>query len=114
MANPSAFPGTSIAAVNESSRLRVYTQDVQGGIRESMYEGKWSNGTPKNVIVQGKVGSPIAGCSKALEEVGQSSFCYIVLGKAKLCYRYVSIMFQLITRSVSTATPQKRAGMPVA
>jgi len=69
MTNPSAFPGTGIAAVNESSHLRVYTQDVQGGIRESTYEGKWANGTPENVIVRGKIGSPIAGCSKALEEV---------------------------------------------
>jgi hypothetical protein len=70
VANISASPGTGVAAVNQSSDLRVYTQDYQGGIRESMYEGKWSGGTPNNVIVQGKIGSPLCACSKALEEVG--------------------------------------------
>lgn len=69
MADLTVFPGTGIAAVNNGSHLRVYTQDCQGGIRESMYEGKWSNGTIKNVIVQGKIFSPLAACSKALDEV---------------------------------------------
>jgi hypothetical protein len=69
MTNLTVFLGTGIAAVNNGSHLRVYTQDYQGGIRESMYEGKWSNGTIKNVIVQGKIGSPLAACSKALDEV---------------------------------------------
>jgi hypothetical protein len=69
LADYAASPGTGIAAVNNGSHLRVYTQDCQGGIRESMYEGKWSNGTDKNVIARGKTYSPLAACSKALDEV---------------------------------------------
>lgn len=114
MANPSSSPGTGIAAVNESSHLRVYTQDVQGGIRESMYEGKWSNGTPKNVIVQGKIGSPLAACSKALEEVRSNLLYDTVLAKAKLYIRSVFTTSQLITSCVSTVIVPTRAGMPVA
>lgn len=69
MADLTVSPGTGVTAVNNGSHLRVYTQDYQGGIRESMYEGKWSKGTIKDVIVQGKIGSPLAACSKALDEV---------------------------------------------
>lgn len=61
--------GTAIGAVNNADHLRVYTQDVLGNIRESLFEGGWVNGTSKNVIAQGKLGSPLAATSKALNEV---------------------------------------------
>lgn len=83
MANPPASQGTCIGAVNDSSHLRVYTQDCQGGIRESVYEGKWSNGTIENVIVQGKIGSPVAACSKGLDEVGITVSIFTLAGKAE-------------------------------
>jgi len=60
---------TAIAAVNSTSHLRVYTQDVTGSIRESLYEGKWANGTAQNVIAQAKLGSPIAATSKELNNI---------------------------------------------
>ncbi|OBT75607.1 hypothetical protein VF21_05826 [Pseudogymnoascus sp. 05NY08] len=50
---------TAIAAVNNNDHLRVYTQDTNGGIRESLYEGKWQNGNAGNTIVTAKLGSPI-------------------------------------------------------
>ena len=62
-------PGTSIAACNASSHLRVYMQDVMGKIRETSYEDKWSNGTEKNVIVSAKLYSPLACTSNDLENV---------------------------------------------
>jgi hypothetical protein len=114
MADLSTAPGTGIAAVNESNHLRVYTQDCQGGIRESMYEGKWSNGTIKNVIVQDKIGSALAACSKALNEVQINGFVYSLLVKAELCVRSAFTMFQLIISSASIVTAQERAGMPAA
>jgi hypothetical protein len=55
--------------VNSTSHLRVYTTDVFGNIRESLYENGWANGTINNVIAQGKIGSPIAATSKELNEV---------------------------------------------
>ncbi len=58
---------TSIAAVNNNSHLRVYSQDVNGGIRESIYEGSWTGGA--KVLTSGKLASPIAATSKALANV---------------------------------------------
>ncbi len=91
----SVYPGSAIAAVNSGDHLRVYTQDVQGNIRESSYEGKWSNGTIKNVIAKGKIGSPIAACSKALNEVGVPVrvryFCLENLNHAQVRVYYVSV-----------------------
>ncbi|OBT52371.1 hypothetical protein VE04_07737 [Pseudogymnoascus sp. 24MN13] len=60
---------TAIAAVNNNDHLRVYTQDTNGGIRESLYEGKWQNGNAGNTIVTAKLGSPIAATSKELKEI---------------------------------------------
>jgi len=70
---------TSIAAVNSTSHLRVYSQDVHGGIRESIYEGGWSGGT--NVLVTGKTASPIAATSKALANVSTSLIISSFLSK---------------------------------
>ncbi|KAI9768932.1 MAG: hypothetical protein M1840_004528 [Geoglossum simile] len=55
---------TPLAAVNDGDRLRVYSLDVFGKIRESQYEGKWTGGTEKNVIAFAKIGSPIAATSR--------------------------------------------------
>jgi hypothetical protein len=60
---------TGIAAVNSTSHLRVYTQDTSGGIRESLYENGWANGTAQNVIARGKLGTPIAATSKELKNI---------------------------------------------
>lgn len=60
---------TPICAVNSTSHLRVYTQDVFGNVRESLYEGGWANGTIKNVVAQGKISSPFAATSKELNEI---------------------------------------------
>lgn len=65
----SYFKGSAIAAVNSTDHLRVYFQDVQGNIRESLYESGWANGTINNVIATGKIGSPIAATSKELNAV---------------------------------------------
>ncbi|KAJ6019592.1 hypothetical protein N7522_001659 [Penicillium canescens] len=60
---------TSIAACNSGDHLRVYMQDVQGKIRETVYENGWSNGTEKNVIASAKLLSPLACTSKELEKI---------------------------------------------
>lgn len=49
-------------------------QDVQGKIRESLYEDGWSNGTEKNVIASARFGSPIAVTSKELDNVSMSTY----------------------------------------
>lgn len=70
-----SFLGTSIAACNSNSRLRVYMQDVLGKIRESKYEDKWSNGTEKNVIASAKLYSPVACTSSELDNVSFLEEC---------------------------------------
>ncbi|KAJ5757699.1 uncharacterized protein N7511_006393 [Penicillium nucicola] len=62
---------TSIAACNSNDHLRVYMQDVQGRIRETVYESGWSNGTEKNTIASAKTFSPLACTSKQLEKASQ-------------------------------------------
>ncbi len=61
--------GSPLAAVNSTNHLRVYSEDVHGSIRESMYEGKWTMGNNNNPIAKGKIGTPIAATSKELNEV---------------------------------------------
>ncbi|KAK0113872.1 hypothetical protein ONS95_014117 [Cadophora gregata] len=58
---------TAIAAVNSTDHLRVYFQDVSGGIRESSYEDGWSGGV--NVLSKGKRNSPIAAAFKGLDNI---------------------------------------------
>ncbi|KAL5323176.1 hypothetical protein ACEPPN_007706 [Leptodophora sp. 'Broadleaf-Isolate-01'] len=58
---------TAIAAVNSADHLRVYSQDVLGGIRESSYEGGWSGGV--NVLSTAKRDSPMAAAFKGLEKI---------------------------------------------
>ncbi|EFY94816.1 fungal fucose-specific lectin [Metarhizium robertsii] len=57
----------SVAAINKGSSIRVYESDVFGGIREAMYEGKWTGGGSRNVIARGKIGSPVAATSLGLD-----------------------------------------------
>lgn len=57
----------SVAAINKGSSIRVYESDVFGGIREAMYEGKWTGGSSRNVIARGKIGSPVAATSLGLD-----------------------------------------------
>ncbi|KAH7369680.1 fucose-specific lectin [Rhexocercosporidium sp. MPI-PUGE-AT-0058] len=58
---------TAIAAVNSTNHLRVYSQDVLGGIRESSYEDGWTGGV--NVLSTAKRNSPIAAAFKGLEKI---------------------------------------------
>ncbi|KAI9780654.1 MAG: hypothetical protein M1839_006595 [Geoglossum umbratile] len=43
--------------------------DVNGGIRESQYEGQWTGGQPNNKIADAKIGSPVAATSKGLTNI---------------------------------------------
>ena len=65
MSNPlELLPGTSIGATswtqNDSTHLRVYTQDIEGGIRETRWDNGWSGGESQDVIAKAKPYSPIA------------------------------------------------------
>ncbi|PHH81016.1 hypothetical protein CDD80_4320 [Ophiocordyceps camponoti-rufipedis] len=60
---------TQLAAVNKGSNIRLYVVDVDGGIREIVYDGKWSGGTSSNVITRGKVDTPLAATSLDLDHI---------------------------------------------
>jgi len=60
---------TAVAAVNKDSSIRVYETAVDGGIRETQYEGSWTGGTSSNVIGTGKIGSPVAACSLGFQRI---------------------------------------------
>jgi hypothetical protein len=60
---------TALAAVREDAHLRVYETDVDGGIREVQYEGRWMGGQQNNAIAKGKVGTPIAATSIGLQHI---------------------------------------------
>ncbi|KAL2812142.1 fungal fucose-specific lectin [Aspergillus cavernicola] len=55
----------AIAAVNFSHNIRIYSQDTSGGIREVACDnGNWSDGSEREVISYGILGSPIAAICK--------------------------------------------------
>ncbi|KUJ07134.1 fungal fucose-specific lectin [Mollisia scopiformis] len=58
---------TPLGAVNNGSSIRVYSQAVDSGIRESAYEGVWTGG--KNPLVTAKLNSPIAATSVGLTNI---------------------------------------------
>ncbi|KAH6661856.1 fucose-specific lectin [Halenospora varia] len=58
---------TALAAVNDQAHLRVYSQDVHGGIRESRHEGGWSGGDKPLVVA--RLDTPIAATSKGLTNI---------------------------------------------
>lgn len=60
---------TSIAAVHNGSHLRVYETDIEGKIRETQYEGKWTGGTSSNVIGSGRIGTPVSATSLGLSNI---------------------------------------------
>ena len=66
MPNPTELlPRTGIAAItftrNGVSQRRIYTQDLNGGIRETRFDGQsWSGGTSDDIIVKAKPGTAIA------------------------------------------------------
>jgi len=65
MPNPTELlPGTSIAAtswlIGGAPHLRVYTQDLDGNIRESRWDGSWLGGTNKEIIAKAKPYSALA------------------------------------------------------
>jgi len=60
---------TALAAVRKDAHLRVYVTDVDGGIREVLYEGGWSGGTTQQRLAQGKIGTPVAATSLALDHI---------------------------------------------
>jgi hypothetical protein len=55
--------------ISSTTHLRVYTQDVFGLVRKSVYEGGWSNGTSRGAIATAKPGSPTAAASEELQRV---------------------------------------------
>ncbi|KAM5445093.1 hypothetical protein MaudCBS49596_007864 [Microsporum audouinii] len=61
------IPGTGIAAVNSVNLLRIYSQDILGGIREARFEGYWSGGLLNDTIAKAKTNSSIAAASDDLE-----------------------------------------------
>jgi len=66
MSNPTELlPRSALAVVsftvNNQIHLRVYTQDLNGGIRESRWDNGWSGGTAKDVIAQAKPHTSLAG-----------------------------------------------------
>ena len=68
MPNPTELlPRTNIAATSwvtdSTPHIRIYTQDIEGNIRESRYENGWSGGEAKDTIVKAKPHSPIAAVS---------------------------------------------------
>lgn len=60
---------TSVAAINKGTSLRVYETDIEGKIRETQYEGKWTGGTSANAIGHGKIGTPVAATSLGLSSI---------------------------------------------
>ena len=60
---------TAVAAIRKDSHLRVYETAVDGGIRETQYEGGWNGGLKNNVIATGKIGTPIAATSLGLDKI---------------------------------------------
>jgi hypothetical protein len=60
---------TSLAAVRKEAHLRIYQTDVNGGIREVQYEGKWMGGEPRNVIATGKIGTPVAATNIGFQHI---------------------------------------------
>jgi len=69
MSNPTELlPRTAIAVTswtdaNKNIHIRVYTQDLNGGIRESRWDGKWTGGTAQDVIGQAKPTTSLAALS---------------------------------------------------
>jgi chorismate synthase len=63
--------GTAIAAVNNSSHLRVYFQAIYAGVRESTYEGGWGGGLSALSTITAKFPTPLAATSKGLTNVYQ-------------------------------------------
>ncbi|KFZ23845.1 hypothetical protein V502_01676 [Pseudogymnoascus sp. VKM F-4520 (FW-2644)] len=63
--------GSSIAAVNNLADRRVYSQDTNFGIRESIFtNGTWSGGDDESIIGIAKQNSPIAACNgKGLDQI---------------------------------------------
>ncbi|PFH63384.1 hypothetical protein XA68_12348 [Ophiocordyceps unilateralis] len=61
--------GTSLAAVNKGSSIRVYEVDVYGGVRETQYEDKWTGGKSSNVLAKGRIGTPLAATSLGLDHI---------------------------------------------
>ncbi|EEQ31893.1 fucose-specific lectin [Microsporum canis CBS 113480] len=55
------------AAVNSVNLLRIYSQDILGGIREARFEGYWSGGLLNDTIAKAKTNSSIAAASDDLE-----------------------------------------------
>ena len=67
-----SFESEHIVALLSMNSFLLDVTDVQGGIRESSYEGGWSGGV--NVLSKGKRNSPIAAAFKGLENVRLSFF----------------------------------------
>jgi len=59
--------GSALAGVNQTNELRIYSQDVLGGIRESIYEKGWSGGAKS--LTSSKLGSALATANRGLQHI---------------------------------------------
>jgi len=60
---------TAVAAVAKDTHIRVYETAVDGGIREAQHDNTWTGGTANNIIATGKIGTPVAATSLALDHI---------------------------------------------
>ena len=68
--------GTAIAVTNAGDNVRVYAQDTDLNIRQSVFQdGVWSGGNTSDVVVVAKQRSPLAACSGN----GMGRVCFFVV-----------------------------------
>ncbi|KAL4905799.1 fucose-specific lectin [Aspergillus multicolor] len=60
----------AIAAVNSEENIRVFSQDIKGGIREvTCQNGQWHGGSERDVIAHGILGTPLAAVCRNMQEM---------------------------------------------
>ncbi|RDW76332.1 uncharacterized protein DSM5745_06324 [Aspergillus mulundensis] len=60
----------AIAAVNSEENIRVYSQDIHGGIREvTCQNGQWSGGSERDIVAHGILGTPLAAVCRNRNEM---------------------------------------------
>ncbi|KAL2128753.1 hypothetical protein VTI74DRAFT_8688 [Chaetomium olivicolor] len=60
---------TPLAAVANGAHIRVYQLAVDGGVRETLYEGGWTGGQAENTIGTVRLNSPLAATALALDHI---------------------------------------------
>jgi len=105
MTNGEICDGSSSAAVNLPSGLRVYFQDRDGYVREARQEnGIWRGGTCQNILFRAKPGSPLAATAWGDNHV-HNLLC-IVRTRMLTPFRFASI--------ISTPAAVSKSSVPIA